>query len=157
MTEARRYDESIKVSFGGQEITAEPLKGLVRIKAFEQAIVDEINALASTVQDHTRGVTKVSTEVLLESGVDQARLLKLGLPDVITDEVLEQSTARERLGLLTDLCYLNNLGRLAPFLSIEMLLDLGSRLNLIAPVFPTPVPSGSSSEQESPGATSSAN
>ena len=154
-SDARRYDEPIKAMFGGQEITAAPLPGLVRIKAFEQALVEEVNGLAARVESYARTNTKVSTEVLLETGVDEARLLKLGLPEVITDEMLEQSTARERLGLLSDLCYLNNLGRFAAFLALEGLIELASRLNQQLPDFPMPERNGSFSEPASPGKTSS--
>ena len=157
MAETPRYDQPIKVSFGGQEITAAPLKGLARIKAFEQALVEEVSALANRVEGYARSGTKVSAEVLLESGVDEARLLKLALPDVVTDELLDESTAKERIGLLSDLCYMNNLGRFAPFLALEGLIELASKLNQQALLpFPTPELSSSSSESDSAGAISSA-
>lgn len=128
----------------------------MRIKAFERALIEEVNALAGRVEGYARGGSKVSAEALLESGVDEARLLKLALPDDITDELLEESTAKERIGLLTDLCYMNNLGRFAPFLALEALIELASKLNQQALPFPMPELSSNSSESDAVGVTSSA-
>jgi hypothetical protein len=157
VTDTPRYDKPITVMFGEQEITAGPLRGLERLKAFEQALIEEVHSLQKRVEDHARQGTRVSAEALLETGVDEVRLLKLGLPDQITDEILAQSTARERIGLLTDICFLNNLGRFSPFLAIEGLIELASKLNQRALEFPMPASSPSSSEPVSLGATSSAN
>jgi hypothetical protein len=156
MTESKRYDQPLEVSFGGQTITAAPLKGLTRLRAFEAGVVEEIHALQTRVEQHLRQADRISPEALLDNGVNQAKLLKLGLPEIITDELLEESTARERAGLLSEICYLNNLGRFVPFLHPEMLVDLAMRINLKAPDFPMPARNGSSSEPASAGATSSA-
>lgn len=157
MTEPKRYERPIEVEFGGKVITAAPLKGLARIRAFESALVEEVHALQQRVESHLREGKGVSPEALLENGVDQPRLLKLGLPDVVTDELLEESTAAERVGLLVDVCYLNNLARFSTFLAPEMLMELGMRINRTVPGFPMPASNGSSSGAASAGATSSEN
>ena len=157
MTEPKRYERPVEVSFGGQTITAAPLKGLVRIRAFEEALVEEVHRLQKRVESHILEGKGVSPEALLEQGVDQARLLKLGLPDVVTDELLEESTAAERVGLLVDLCFLNNLGRFSPFLSAEMLMELGAKISRMVPAFPGPASPSNSSEPGSAGQTSSTN
>jgi hypothetical protein len=156
MTEARRYDTAIQVNFGGQVIEAAPLKGLAKIRAFEAALVEEIYSLQRRVEGHIREGKSVSPEALLETGVDQARLLKLGVPE-LTEAMLDESTAGERVGLLVDVCYLNNLGRFTPFLAPEMLMELGAKINRAVPGFPIPELNGSSSEPVSLGATSSEN
>lgn len=157
MTDTPRYDKSLTVMFGGREITLGPLKGLVRLKAFEQALIEEVNSLAHRVEDYARKGTRVSAEVLMEAGVDEVRLLKLALPEVVDDELLEQSTARERIGLLTDACFVNNLGRFTAFLAVEGLIELASKLNQRLPEFPMPGSKLSSSLPASPGVTSSTN
>jgi len=154
--QTKRYDQPLEVHFGGANITAAPLKGLIAIRAFEEALISEVHGLQARVESHLRGGDKISPEALLDTGVDQPKLLKLGLPGVMTDELLEESTARERVGLLTEICYLNNLGRYALFLAPEMLLELASRINLRAPDFPMPARNGNSSELASTGVTSSA-
>lgn len=155
MTQPRRYDQPLEVEFGGQTITARPLRGLEALRAFEAALVEEVHELQARVEKYAKDGRKVSTEALLESGVDVARLLKLALPDVVTDELINQSTARERMGLVVDVCHLNNLGRFGIFLAPEMLLELGSRLAQIPSEFPTATSNGHSLEPASAGTPSS--
>lgn len=160
MTEAKRFDEPIEVYFGGQTITATPLKGLTRIKAFETAVKEEVYGLQQRVVQFAREAQaggKVSPEALLEDGVDQVKLLKLGLPDVITDELLEESTARERHGLLADICNLNDCSRYALFLMPEMLLEVASNLSQKALAFPINGSKPSSLRPDSIGTKSNEN
>lgn len=155
-TETLRFDQPINVWFGGQELVVEPLGGLRAIRDFESALVEEINSLDARVREHARANSRVSAEALLETGVDEARLLKLGLP-AITDELLDKSTARERLGVLTAICYANNLARFASFLQMEALVEVASKMNQQLPDFPMPASNGNSSEPASVGETSSTN
>lgn len=160
MTESKRFDEPIEVVFGGQTIAAVPLKGLARIKAFETAVKEEVYGLQQRVIQFAREAQasgKISAEALLENGVDQVRLLKLGLPDVITDELLEESTARERHGLLVEICKLNDCARYSLFLMPEMLLEVASNLNQKVPAFPIDGSKQSSLRPASAGTRSSEN
>lgn len=159
MTDAKRYDAPFEVEFGGKTITVRPLKGLVAVNAFQSAVTEEIQGFALRAMAHAKAQA-LSPEALLAGGIDQARLLKLGLPDVMSDELIEESTAKERAGLITDLCYANNFPRAVPFLLPEVLFDLMTKLNRTAatlPAFPSPESSSSSSTSESPGMRSSAN
>ena len=160
MTGAKRIDEPIEVYFGGKTITVGPLKGLARIKAFETAVKEEVYGLQQRVVQYAREAQaggQISTEALLENGVDQVKLLKLGLAEVITDELLEESTARERHGLLVDICNLNDCSRYSVFLLPEMLLEVASKLNQKAPVFPINGSSPSSLRPDSAGTRSNEN
>lgn len=159
MTQPVQFVEPVEVEFGGKVITAAPLKGLKRIRAFESAILDEVDLLKQRFEKYAQGA-KVSVDALLEIGVDEARLLQVAMPDVITDELLEESTAPERQGLLLILLRLNNLSRFGAFFTPELVLELGTRVSSmmrIVPEFPMPESNGSSSEPVSAGTTSSAN
>lgn len=152
----RTYDaRSFEAEVGGHEIHVAPLRGVQSLRAFEDALMEEILGFRDVYEERLRNGEKASPETLLLKGVDVPRLLKLGLPDVLTDELLEQTTIQERVGLLTDLLYLNNLGRFAPFVSPELILELSMRLSREAPGFPMPEPSSSSSEPVLAGEPSS--
>jgi hypothetical protein len=160
VTDSKRFDDPFECEFGGQVITAAPLKGLARIKAFETAVKEEVYGLQQRVIQFAREAQvsgKVSAEALLENGVDQVRLLKLGLPDVITDELLDESTARERHGLLVEICKLNDCARYSLFLMPEMLLEVASNLNQKVPAFPINGSKPSSLRPDSAGSKSNEN
>jgi hypothetical protein len=160
MTQPVHFVEPVDVEFGGKTVTAASLKGLKRIRAFESALLDEVDQLKQRIEGHAREGAKVSPAALLELGVDEAKLLKVAMPEVITDELLEESTAPERQGLLMTLLRLNNLSRFGVFFTPELILELGMRINsMVTPVpdFPMPESNGSSSEPVSAGTTSSVN
>jgi hypothetical protein len=125
--EALRFDLPVEIHFGGQEISLGPLRGFEAIGDLEAALVDEVQLFRSRVGSKMADPTTF-TSALLERGVDQARLLLLGAPGVITEQLLEQSTARERVGALTLVFQMNNLGRFVPFCTPAALIDRGMRL-----------------------------
>jgi hypothetical protein len=125
---AIRFDRPVTVTFGYREVELEPIRGLKAIRAFEEALTDEVHLLKERVESKVGDGVAANPEALLERGADQARLLLLGAPGTITEELLEESTAMERLGALTIILELNNLGRFAPFFAPEVLMDLGRML-----------------------------
>jgi len=158
MADKRVYDvRSFPAVVGGEEIQVEPIRGVVALEKFERALMEEIGRFRDVYERRMADGTKLDPEALLMQGVDVPRLLLLGLPDTVTQELLDKTTVQERLGLLTDVLYLNNLGRFAPFVSPELILELSMRLGRTAPDFPMPALASSSSEPASTGGRSSKN
>lgn len=154
----KRYDvRAVDVEVGGRDITIAPLRGASRLQAFEVALKEELYRFREVYEQRLVDGEKASPETLLMQGIDLCRLLKLGLPDVVTDELLEETTVQERRGLLTDVLFLNDLGRFAPFVSPELILELSMRLSREAPGFPTSEHSSTSSEPVSAGEISRTN
>jgi hypothetical protein len=158
MAEPRKFVAPVDISIGNETVTLEPLRGLVNIRAFEAAVVEEVHSLQTRIEGYLKDGKKVSLEALLEHGVDFERLLLMGAPGVITPAILSQAAIRECYGALGVILTLNNLSRFELFLSPEMLLELGARINSTPlPAFPGPASSTSSLEPASPGVTSSVN
>lgn len=153
------YNRTYQVTFGRKEIIIEPLRGMRAFRALEIAVLEEVESLSQRVEEKL----KIGPEGLLTDPVDLTRLLKLALLDenrepVITDELLEESTSAERLGLLADLLELNNLSRFTIFLAPEMLVDLAmkfQRSKTLASLLPAS--STDSSAPELDGAISNKN
>jgi hypothetical protein len=127
MAEAvKRYDRPVKAEFGGEVITIAPLRGLKRIAEFEEAVTEEIQDFKARLESGM--ISKPSSpEHLFTKAVDVPRLLRLALPD-LTDEQLDNSTPKERLGALEDAMLLNGIGHLSVFLAPGTLLEIGLRL-----------------------------
>ena len=146
-----RFDQPVDVVFGGQTITLEPLRGIKRLEEFERTLNQEILDFKNRLENSVNSPN--DPKGLMVRAVDTPRLLKLGCPK-ITDEILEESTAAERLGALTTIARLNNLGHLTVFFEPATLLDIGLRLGRISGEimtrqFGSPELSANSSEQES--------
>lgn len=125
MASAIRFDRKLRVVFGDEEIEIAPLKGLKAIGEFETYITAEIADFRRRVEE---GVSSPSDPAgLLTQAVDVPGLLKAACPH-ITDEMIENSTPGERLGVLCEALRMNHLGHLALFLEPSTLLDLGLRL-----------------------------
>jgi hypothetical protein len=158
MADSLKFVVPIDVNIGGETLALEPLRGLKNVRAFELAVKEEVLALQTRVERYLQEGKGVSPEALLESGVDIEKLLLRGAPGVITQEILDKAAIRECFGALAIVLSLNNLARFELFLSPEMLLEFGARINSIPlPDFPGPASNGSSSELASLGQTSSAN
>lgn len=151
-----RFDAPLTISIGGEEVTLEPLKGLKAIRAFEIALVDEVDLMKKRMESALTSGGEISPEALLERGADQARLLILGSSGVINRELIEEkATAREMLGALTVICQQNNLARFIPFFAPEVLMDLGRTMSLIRRESAGGSPQPSSSEPAPAGKKSS--
>jgi hypothetical protein len=149
MTEAKSYERPIKVLVAGQEMLLEPIRGLRRLQAFEDAVTEEVWAFKERLE--TGGVKANSPEHLLTKAVDVPRLLKLACPIFEDSELLEETTALERLGLLEDALALNGLGHMSVFLSPATLIEIGMRLSkmsheILEKEFGSPESSETSSE-----------
>jgi hypothetical protein len=125
MDTAIRFDRKLKVMFGDQEIEIGPLKGLKAYGEFESLILEEIADFRRRVEE---GVSSPSDPAgLLTQAVNVPKLLIAACPH-ITEEMVENSTPSERLGVLCETLRMNHLGHLALFLEPSTLLDLGLRL-----------------------------
>jgi len=110
--------------FGGCVIDPKPLTGLERFR-FEAALIDEVERLQQRAAWPRNRILPADIEV------DHARLLKLGLPHVVTDDLIELSTAPERVEMLRRLCQLNGHKRLIAFMDPNQV-GTGHRLEGLA-------------------------
>jgi hypothetical protein len=84
----------VEVHAGGRVVAITPLRGLKRLKAFEDAMREEKSKL-----EERESADPLAAGVF--GAYDMGKLLKLGAPDVITDELLNNCTADEMVELLT--------------------------------------------------------
>lgn len=153
---AKKYYRPQVIEFGGTEITLEPLRGLKAIKGLQDAMIDEITALQMRYE--TLGGNAANPEHLLVDSINAAGLIKIGCP-AVTDELIENSMQVERLGLLDDILHTNGMGHLSPFVNPAMLIEIAYRMQkasseILDRQFGSPESSENSSEQGSPGTTS---
>jgi hypothetical protein len=93
---AKRYDEELEVSFGGVDVTIAPLHGLKAIEKLDKAVASELRRFGEEMQGNPTG--NVAPEL--------REILAAGAPE-ITDEIFDNSTARERIGVCQDILKLN--------------------------------------------------
>ncbi|MFI5281750.1 MAG: hypothetical protein ACHQ0J_01305 [Candidatus Dormibacterales bacterium] len=129
---------AVEVEFAGRMIAVEGIRGLSRISALEEGLTAELLRL----QETARGMAKDPMEAFMALGFDHGALLKLAMPDVITDELLEQSTAGERVALLVEICIANRLGRFLPYVDLDRVIEMAlmSQVRKLPPWPPAPPP-----------------
>jgi hypothetical protein len=157
MSDIKRYERPIKVSVAGRIMNLEPIRGLRRLQAFEDAVTEEVWAFKDRLE--SGNVRANSPEHLLSKAVDVPRLLKLACPVFEDEDLLEETTALERLGLLEDALSLNGLGHMSVFLSPATLIEIGMKLSkmsqdILQKEFGSPESSETSSEQDLTGTAS---
>jgi hypothetical protein len=154
-----RYDRPVVVMFGRQEITLEPLRGLKALQAFQAACYSEIEAYRVRLEEMDAGPHHPLH--LMAESVDSVKLLRLACP-ALTEELIEESTANERMGVVCECLRLNHLGHLVIFLDPGTLLDIAMRMRkfseeVIEGSFGPLESVANSSALDSAGATSNSN
>ena len=124
-----RFDKPFSCYFGEQVIEVEPIRGLRNIQAFEQALQEEIFSFKSRLES---GEYQPSNPVhLLTQSVDVVRLLKLACPK-LTDELIDNATPKERMGVLVEATKLNGMGHLTVFFQPSTLLEIALKMRAMS-------------------------
>lgn len=124
-----RFDKPIEAWFGEEVITISPLRGLKNIQAFEQALTEEIFSFKDRLDS---GDFKPSNpQHLFSQSVDVVRLLKLACP-ILTDELIDMSTPKERIGVLVEATKLNGMGHLTVFFQPSTLLEVALKMRAMS-------------------------
>src|ERR1700757_747542 len=124
-----RFDRPLEAFFGEEVITIEPIRGLRNIQAFEQAMNEEIFSFKSRLES---GEYQPSNPVhLLTQSVDVVRLLKLACPK-LTDELIDNATPMQRMGVLVEATKLNGVVHLTVFFQPSTLLEIALKMRAMS-------------------------
>ncbi len=124
-----RFDKPVEAFFGEDVISIEPIRGLKNIQAFETALHEEIFSFKNRLET---GEYKPSNPVhLLTQSVDVVRLLKLACPK-LTDELIDNATPMERMGVLVEATKLNGMGHLTVFFQPSTLLEIALKMRAMS-------------------------
>lgn len=124
-----RFDKPLEAYFGEEVIEIAPLRGLKRIQAFEEALSEEILGFKNRLDGD--GYKPSNPAALFTQSVDVPRLLKLACPK-LTDELIDLSTPKERLGVLVEATKLNGLGHLTVFFEPSTLLQVALKMRAMS-------------------------
>lgn len=120
-----RFDEPLTCYFGEEVIEIEPIRGLRNLQKFEEGLTNEIFGFKERLEAGQYAPSHPAQ--LFTQSVNVPKLLKLACPK-LTDELIDNATPRERMGVLEEATRLNNLGHLTLFFSPATLLEIAIRM-----------------------------